>query len=347
MYFIPYDYTLDVEYIVTGGAGFIGANLVKKLLATYGSNADLRIDVLDCLTYSSNLENLPLDDNRVKLYEVDISDNKQVALYLQNDYVFSSPTVFHLAAESHVDRSIADGSNFITTNVSGTFNMLTLANDVSVKCFVHVSTDEVYGSVESSSSDENYPLNPTSYYSSSKASSDLVALSAFKTLGIPVVVTRCVNNFGEGQHPEKFLPRMIERLNRNLSLPVYGDGLNIREWIYVQDHVTALMAIASSEFAGEVFNIGTGLRLSNLDIVNKLLSFSKSKSKIEFIVDRLGHDRRYALNSEKIKTATTWQVLDSEIKFDTYLQNSLKESANGNFVDNGIFELSEEFYRGT
>jgi dTDP-glucose 4,6-dehydratase len=225
--------------------------------------------------------------------------------------------------------------------------MLTLANDVSVKCFVHVSTDEVYGSVESSSSDENYPLNPTSYYSSSKASSDLVALSAFKTLGIPVVVTRCVNNFGEGQHPEKFLPRMIERLNRNLSLPVYGDGLNIREWIYVQDHVTALMAIASSEFAGEVFNIGTGLRLSNLDIVNKLLSFSKSKSKIEFIVDRLGHDRRYALNSEKIKTATTWQVLDSEIKFDTYLQNSLKESANGNFVDNGIFELSEEFYRGT
>ena len=336
-----------MEYIVTGGAGFIGANLVKRLIKTYGDSVDLRIDVLDCLTYSSNIESLPLDDNRVKLYKVDISDDNQIALYLENDYFFSSPTVFHLAAESHVDRSIADGSNFITTNVSGTFNMLTLANQISAKCFVHVSTDEVYGSIESSSSNENSPLNPTSYYSSSKASSDLIALSAFKTLGTPVVVTRCVNNFGEGQHPEKFLPRMIERLSRGLSLPVYGDGLHIREWIYVQDHVDALMAVARSEFAGEVFNIGTGLRLSNLDIVNKLISFSKSNSGIEFVVDRLGHDRRYALNSAKIKAATTWQVLDSEIKFDTYLQNSLKESANGNFVDNRIFQLSEEFYRGT
>ena len=336
-----------MDFIVTGGAGFIGANLVKRLLIAYGEQKDLRIDILDSLTYSANVRNLPLQDDRVNLYEVDISSSQQIASYLNNQYALSSPTVFHLAAESHVDRSIADGSNFITTNVSGTFNMLTLANSLSVKCFVHVSTDEVYGSVELLSSDETSPLNPTSYYSSSKASSDLVALSAFKTLGLPVVVSRCVNNFGEGQHPEKFLPRMIERLNRNLSLPVYGDGLNVREWIYVQDHVTALLAIAKSEFAGEVFNIGTGLRLSNLDIVNKLLGFSNSSSKIEFIPDRLGHDRRYALNSEKIMNMTEWQVIDSEQKFDSYLRNSLKESANGNFVENEVFQLSEEFYRGT
>lgn len=336
-----------MDFIVTGGAGFIGANLVQRLLIAYGEQKDLRIDILDSLTYSANVKNLPLQDDRVNLYEVDISSTQQIASYLNNQYALSSPTVFHLAAESHVDRSIADGSNFITTNVSGTFNMLTLANSISVKCFVHVSTDEVYGSVELSSSDETSPLNPTSYYSSSKASSDLVALSAFKTLGLPVVVSRCVNNFGEGQHPEKFLPRMIERLNRNLSLPVYGDGLNVREWIYVQDHVTALLAIAKSEFAGEVFNIGTGLRLSNLDIVNKLLGFSNSSSKIEFISDRLGHDRRYALNSEKIMNMTEWQVIDSEQKFDSYLRKSLKESANGNFVENEVFQLSEEFYRGT
>ena len=336
-----------MDFIVTGGAGFIGANLVKRLLIAHGDQKDLRIDILDSLTYSANVRNLPLQDDRVNLYEVDISSSQQIASYLNNQYALISPTVFHLAAESHVDRSIADGSNFITTNVSGTFNMLTLANAISVKCFVHVSTDEVYGSVELSSSDETSPLNPTSYYSSSKASSDLVALSAFKTLGLPVVVSRCVNNFGEGQHPEKFLPRMIERLNRNLSLPVYGDGLNVREWIYVQDHVTALLAIAKSEFAGEVFNIGTGLRLSNLDIVHKLLGFSNSSSKIEFISDRLGHDRRYALNSEKIMNMTEWHVLDSEQKFDSYLQNSLKESANGNFVENEVFQLSEEFYRGT
>ena len=336
-----------MDFIVTGGAGFIGANLVKRLLIAHGDQKDLRIDILDSLTYSANVKNLPLQDDRVNLYEVDISSSQQIASYLNNQYALISPTVFHLAAESHVDRSIADGSNFITTNVSGTFNMLTLANAISVKCFVHVSTDEVYGSVELSSLDETSPLNPTSYYSSSKASSDLVALSAFKTLGLPVVVSRCVNNFGEGQHPEKFLPRMIERLNRNLSLPVYGDGLNVREWIYVQDHVTALLAIAKSEFAGEVFNIGTGLRLSNLDIVHKLLGFSNSSSKIEFISDRLGHDRRDALNSEKIINMTEWNVLDSEQKFDSYLQNSLKESANGNFVENEVFQLSEEFYRGT
>jgi dTDP-glucose 4,6-dehydratase len=336
-----------VEYIVTGGAGFIGANLVKKLLDTYADDKELRIDILDSLTYSANVKNLPLQDSRIKLYEVDISNTQQITHYLKNSYALSSPTVFHLAAESHVDRSIADGSNFITTNVSGTFNMLSLANAISVECFVHVSTDEVYGSVDHLSSDESAPLNPTSYYSSSKASSDLVALSAFKTLGLPVVVSRCVNNFGEGQHPEKFLPRMIERLNRNLSLPVYGDGLNVREWIYVQDHVTALLAISKSDFAGEVFNIGTGLRLSNLDIINKLISFSNSSSDIEFIPDRLGHDRRYALDSTKIKNATNWDVLDTELKFDNYLHNSLKESANGNFVENNVFQLSEEFYRGT
>ena len=336
-----------MDFIVTGGAGFIGANLVKRLLAAYGDQKDLRIDILDSLTYSANVKNLPLEDDRVNLYEVDISSTQQIASYLKNQYALSSPTVFHLVAESHVDRSIADGSNFIITNVSGTFNMLTLANAISVKCFVHVSTDEVYGSVDLSSSDESSPLNPTSYYSSSKASSDLVALSAFKTLGLPVVVSRCVNNFGEGQHPEKFLPRMIERLNRNLSLPLYGDGLNVREWIYVQDHVNAIMAIAKSEFAGEVFNIGTGLRLSNLDIAKKLLDFSNSSSKIEFIPDRLGHDRRYALNSEKIMNMTEWYVLDSELKFDSYLQNSLIESASGNFVENEVFQLSEEFYRGT
>lgn len=335
-----------MEYIVTGGAGFIGANLVRRLLEIHRNESDFRVDVLDCLTYSSNAQNLPLDDSRVRLFKIDISDSIQIAEYLRNSYSLNSPTVFHLAAESHVDRSISDGSNFITTNVTGTFNILTLANTLKVKCLVHVSTDEVYGSVESSLSDEGSPLNPTSYYSSSKASSDLIALSSFKTLGLPVVVTRCVNNFGEGQHPEKFLPRMIERLNRGLSLPVYGDGLNIREWIYVQDHVSALIAVAKSEFAGEVFNIGTGLRLSNLDIVNKLIQLSNSESRIEFIKDRLGHDRRYALDSTKIKNLVGWTVTDSENKFNTYLQESLDASASGNFVKDQTFQLSEDFYRG-
>lgn len=335
-----------MEYIVTGGAGFIGANLVRRLLEIHRDESNLRIDVLDCLTYSSNIQNLPLEDERLMLFKVDISDSNQVTDYLNNHYSFASPTVFHLAAESHVDRSISDGSNFMTTNVSGTFNMLTLASSIKTKCFVHVSTDEVYGSVELSYSDENFPLNPTSYYSSSKASSDLVALSSFKTLGLPVVVTRCVNNFGEGQHPEKFLPRMIERLNRGLTLPVYGDGLNVREWIYVQDHVTALLAVAKAEFAGEVFNVGTGLRLSNLEIVQKLKQLSGSQSQIEFVKDRLGHDRRYALDSNKIRRFTGWEVKNTEMKFDSYLQSSLVASASGNFVKNETFQLSEDFYHG-
>jgi dTDP-glucose 4,6-dehydratase len=336
-----------VEYIVTGGAGFIGANLVKKLLEIHGDNGDIRIDVLDSLTYSSNIKNLPLDDNRIRLFKIDIADSVQVSGYLKNNYAFRSPAFFHLAAESHVDRSIADGSNFITTNVIGTFNMLSLAKDIQVNCFVHVSTDEVYGSVATSTSDEGSPLNPTSYYSSSKASSDLVALSAFKTLGLPVVVTRCVNNFGEGQHPEKFLPRMVERINRNLSLPIYGDGSNVREWIHVLDHVSALIAVAREDFAGEIFNVGTGFRLSNLSIANKLLSVADSKSNINFVPDRLGHDQRYALNSTKIKVKTSWQCLDTEAKFDKYLKDSLKASAAGTFVENDIFNLSEGFYRGS
>lgn len=336
-----------MEYIVTGGAGFIGANLVKELLQVHGNSDDFRVDILDCLTYSSNLENLPLDDRRIRLFKVDISDSAQISTYLENEYTLKSPILFHLAAESHVDRSIADGSNFITTNVIGTFNMLSLAKEIGVTCFVHVSTDEVYGSVENLSSDESSPLNPTSYYSSSKASSDLVALSAYKTLGLPVVVTRCVNNFGAGQHPEKFLPRMIERLNRNLSLPLYGDGLNVREWIHVKDHVAALLAVARQDFAGQVFNVGSGFRLSNLDIANKMLIYSGSKSKIDFVPDRLGHDRRYALDSTEIQLKTSWQCLDSDLKFNTYLKESLEASAAGKFIDDDIFERSEGFYRGS
>lgn len=336
-----------MHFIVTGGAGFIGCNVVKKLLEIHTRNPNLKIHVLDCLTYSSNVENLPLNDNRVKLFKVDVSNKEEVSKYLNNNFNLGLTTLFHLAAESHVDRSIADGTRFISSNVMGTFNMLSLAQRINLNCFVHVSTDEVYGSVESYTSNESSNLNPTSYYSSSKAASDLIALSAFKTMGLPVIVSRCVNNFGPGQHPEKFLPRMIERLNQNMSLPVYGDGLNIREWIYVKDHVDALIAIADPQFAGEVFNIGTGFRLSNLEIVNKLISLSGSNSNIEFVADRLGHDQRYALDSSKISNRVKWKALNTEGKFEEYIRNSLLESANQSFVDQDVFQQSEEFYHGS
>ena len=333
-------------FIVTGGAGFIGSHLIKKIIANHSDDSNLKIHVLDCLTYASNIDNLPLNDNRVELFQIDISSMDQIYAYMKSHQEIRKSTIFHLAAESHVDRSIIDGSNFISTNITGTFNMLSLAREVDAEKFIHVSTDEVYGSIDFGEANEENNLNPSSYYSSSKAASDLIALASFKTLSTPVIVTRCVNNFGENQHPEKFLPRMVGRLARGLALPLYGDGTNIREWIHVEDHVNALIAVSRSLHFGEVFNIGSGFRLSNIEILNSLMVISDSTSRVDFVQDRLGHDKRYALNSTKIADKTGWSVTDTKEKFKAYINESIVKSREGNFIPDSKFNASEEFYNG-
>ncbi len=291
--------------IVTGGAGFIGSELVKSLIRQ-GLN---HVYIFDPLTYASQPENLPLENSRVTLMLVDIANKKEMETawsQIKSTFKDDDILLYNLAAESHVDRSILSGELFFTTNVIGTQLLLEFASKYGVKRFLHVSTDEVYGSIEVGEANEDSPLRPSSAYSASKAASDLAVLAHNVTHGLDTVVTRCVNNFGLNQFPEKLLPRIINRCLRGESLPIYGDGKNVREWIHVSDHVNALIEVMMKGINGSVYNIGTGDRLSNLELANAVVKFSNSKSSIEFIEDRKGHDARYAVNATKLSTELNW-----------------------------------------
>jgi len=288
-----------VRILVTGGAGFIGSNYVRAVLSgRYPSVADAQVTVLDKLTYSGTVANLaPVEGNpRLNFVQGDICDPELLADLLPGHQV-----IVHFAAESHVDRSILGAAPFVTTNVVGTQLLLDAARKAGIDRFVHVSTDEVYGSIESGSWTEEWPLSPNSPYSASKAGSDLVVLAAHRTHGTDVVITRCSNNYGHYQFPEKVIPLFVTNLIDGEKVPLYGDGGNIRDWLHVDDHCLGIQLALEKGRAGEVYNIGGGTELSNRELTERLLeACGRDWSFVEQVVDRKGHDRRYSLDITKI-----------------------------------------------
>ncbi|GBD92316.1 dTDP-glucose 4,6-dehydratase [bacterium BMS3Abin04] len=295
--------------LVTGGAGFIGSNFINYILE---KNPDYNIVNIDKLTYAGNLENLiPSQDKKnYKFIHGDIT-NSDLINYLFEKYELEY--VINFAAESHVDRSILSSKEFVTTNVSGTNTLLDVARKFNVKKFIQISTDEVYGSLgKEGFFTEDTPLSPNSPYSSSKASADMLAIANYHTYGLPVVITRCSNNYGPYQFPEKLIPLMIINALHDKELPVYGDGKNVRDWIYVTDHCRAIELVFEKGENGGVYNIGTSTEMENIEIVKLILDYlKKSESLIEYVQDRLGHDRRYAIDSSKIKTTLGWSPKNS------------------------------------
>jgi dTDP-glucose 4,6-dehydratase len=292
-----------MRILVTGAAGFIGSNFLKESSSSL-LNVTEQVLVLDDLTYAGDLRNLKgILSGKLEFNKGNICDSKLVA-----NLVGQVDLVVHFAAESHVDRSISDPSDFVRTNVLGTQVLLdAIRNNPKVR-FVHVSTDEVYGSIEEGSWDESYPLVPSSPYSASKASSDLLALSYARTYGLDIVLTRCCNNYGPNQFPEKIIPLFVTNLMDGKKVPLYGDGQNIREWIHVEDHCRAIWDVARKGRAGEVYNIGSGVELTNLELTNIILAeFGYGEEMIERVSDRLNHDRRYSLSSSKIESELGWK----------------------------------------
>ncbi|HTR81277.1 MAG TPA: dTDP-glucose 4,6-dehydratase [Bacteroidota bacterium] len=291
--------------LVTGGAGFIGSNFIRHLLQAYET---YRVVNVDALTYAGNLENLDGVDlsPRYVFSKTDICIAEHVDRIFRDNAI---DAVVHCAAETHVDRSIMGPGAFVRTNVLGTNVLLEAAQRHGVERFVHVSTDEVYGSLgEQGKFAESTPLHPNSPYSASKASSDLLALSYFHTFNTPVIVTRCSNNYGPYQFPEKLIPLMIVNALNDKPLPVYGDGLNVRDWLYVEDHCRALDAVLHHGKAGEVYNIGGNNEKKNIEIVKLVLhELHKPESLIEFVKDRPGHDRRYAIDAAKMAIELDWK----------------------------------------
>lgn len=296
------------KYFVTGGAGFIGANYVLRMLDPERAGEPIeKMTVVDALTYAGNFESLaPVkDDPRLTFVKADIRDEAAMEKAMaEADPEF----VVHFAAESHVDRSISGPRAFIETNVLGTQILLDVAKKQGVKRFLHVSTDEVYGSLGPDGYfTESSPIKPSSPYSSSKASSDLVALSYHHTFGMDVVVTRCSNNYGPLQFPEKLIPLMIINALNDQPLPVYGDGMQVRDWIHVWDHNEAVQRVLHNGRAGEVYNIGSHNEKPNIEIVKRILGhLGKPESLIKHVTDRLGHDRRYAIDPTKMRDELGW-----------------------------------------
>ena len=291
-----------VNVLVTGGAGFIGSNFVRYALRVH---PDWHITNLDKLTYCGRLENLQevADHPRYSFVHGDIADAD-----VAGPLVEQSDIVVHFAAETHVDRSIADAGEFIRTDVLGTFVLLEAARrSRHLKRFVQISTDEVYGSVAEGSSTETDELKPRNPYSASKAAADRLAYSYFATYGVPVIVTRASNNYGPNQFPEKVIPLFVTRALDNLTVPLYGDGLNVRDWLYVEDHCSAVDMLIGKGESGEVYNIGGGNEIPNIELTRLVLNFlGKPESLIKPVTDRLGHDRRYSLDTAKVR-ALGWK----------------------------------------
>jgi dTDP-glucose 4,6-dehydratase len=292
-----------LNLLVTGGAGFIGSNFVRRRRATQPND---RIVVYDALTYAGNLASLA-DVPRVDFVKADICDAQAVAAALRDHQI---EAIVHFAAESHVDRSIAGPLAFVQTNVTGTAVLLEQARAAKVRRFVHVSTDEVYGDLGPTDPafSERTPIQPRSPYSASKAGSDLLVRAYFETYKFPAVITRCSNNYGPYQFPEKLIPLMIANAMTDKELPVYGDGQNIRDWIHVEDHCAAVERVLEAGREGEVYNIGGRSERKNLDIVKRILAvLKKPESLIRMVKDRPGHDRRYAIDDAKIEAELGWK----------------------------------------
>tara|TARA_B100000029_G_scaffold2584_1_gene3125 strand:+ start:63 stop:1091 length:1029 start_codon:yes stop_codon:yes gene_type:complete len=301
------------KVVVTGGLGFIGSNLIEYLI-----NKNYFVINIDKSNYSANPYNLRhLNKKKYIFFKTDIANKKKIYRILKK---FRPVGIFNLAAETHVDRSIDDSKNFIKSNIIGVYNILEIIRKIkkekkiNIK-LLHVSTDEVYGDLSGSqNASENFNYNPSSPYSASKASADQLIKAYIRTYGINSIIVNSCNNYGPNQFPEKFIPKIIFNLLNNKSLPIYGKGKNIREWIYVKDNCEALYKIFKQGKIGENYNVGTGIRLNNIDLVKKILSIAKrkgislgNKTKILYVKDRPGHDKRYALNSNKIRKKLNWK----------------------------------------
>jgi len=294
--------------LVTGGMGFIGSNFIHYLLKNH---KEFKIINVDYLTYAGNPENLKefeeFDEVFYKFYKYDISDFDHILDIAKREKI---EYIINFAAESHVDRSIDNPDIFIKTNILGTQSLLNVAKKLNIKKFIQISTDEVYGSLtfEDPAFTENLLLKPNSPYSASKAAADLIVRSYYKTFNLPVNITRCSNNYGPYQFPEKLIPLMIKNAMNNQKLPIYGTGQNIRDWIFVEDHCEAIFLVLKEGISGEIYNIGGNSEISNLELVKRLLSIlNKPENLIKFVKDRPGHDLKYAINFEKIKNELSWE----------------------------------------
>ena len=308
----------ESKFLVTGGAGFIGSNFVRKIVSL-----GYKVNVLDKLTYAGNLENIRsfIESGQIVFFQGDICDP-----LITSEALDGVDVVVNFAAESHVDRSIENSLDFVRTNVLGTENLLARSLKAGVKTFIQISTDEVYGSIETGSWTENSQIAPNSPYSASKAAGDLLALAYFRTHGLDVRITRCSNNYGPYQLDEKLVPTLITRLIKNERLPIYGNGLNQREWIFVDDHCSAVFLVLQKGVPGNIYNIGSGLEMNNLEMASKLVEiFGRSSDLIEFVPDRKGHDFRYSVDSQKVRELgfTCSVSFDEGIQMtaDWYLEN--------------------------
>ena len=324
------------KIIVTGGLGFIGSNLIELLL-----KKNYYVINIDKVTYSSNFYNTKefQKNKNYKFIKSDINSKKIKDIFLK----YKPSCIFNLAAETHVDRSIDNPTQFINSNINGVYNILECFKSFYKKFkntkLIHISTDEVYGDVLEGRSDENFPYKPSSPYAASKAASDHLVYSYVRTYDLPAIITKCSNNYGPKQHPEKLIPKLIYNILNSRPLPIYGDGLNSREWIYVTDHCEALYKVFKNGKIGEFYNIGSNKNLDNIQICKALLKVSKnlignkSNVKIKFIKDRPGHDLRYALNSNKIKKQLKWQP---KTKFTDGIKKTFEWYFNNNYYYKSI-----------
>jgi dTDP-glucose 4,6-dehydratase len=311
------------ELLITGGAGFIGSNFIHYLL----EHTKHRITNIDALTYAGNPDNMKgfTTDENYRFFNVDISQTEEMNVVFDRTYDF----IIHFAAESHVDRSIEDSEIFIKTNIIGTHVLLGKVLEGKARKMIQVSTDEVYGSLnkrENPFTEVNF-LSPNNPYSASKASADLLVQSYYQTYKLPLITTRCSNNYGPYQHPEKFIPKIIHHALKNKPIPLYGDGLNIRDWLYVEDHCRAIYTVMNHGKTGEVYNIGGNNEMKNIDVIRIILNYlGKGNELISYVPDRKGHDRRYAIDSTKVKQELGWEPkasFDEGIKqtIDWYINN--------------------------
>ena len=284
------------RFLITGGAGFIGSHFVHALLE---SDPEANVVNLDLLTYAGNPDNLTdlKENSRYRFVHGDICDRELV-----DKLMADTDVVVHFAAESFVDRSIYGADHFIRTDVYGTFVLLEMARKYSIRKFIHISTDEVYGDCPSGSFDESAALNPTNPYAASKAGADRLAYSFYKTYDLPVIITRSSNNYGPNQYPEKLIPLFITNALQDIPLPVYGDGRQVRDWLFVRDHCTAVLLLLNKGNPGETYNISTGYEVTNLQITESVIhQLGKPDSLIRHVTDRPGHDRRYSIDSSKLR----------------------------------------------
>jgi dTDP-glucose 4,6-dehydratase len=326
------------KVIVTGGLGFIGSNLIKIL-----NQKKFFVINIDKVSYASNNKNIPTNIQNYKFYKENINNKNFIIRILEK---YRPSLLFNLAAETHVDKSIDGPKSFINSNILGVFNLLEAIRMYNKKLkLINVSTDEVYGDINKLSSKENNAYNPSSPYSASKASGDLLIKSYIRTYNLPAVITNCCNNYGPNQYPEKLIPTIIYKIIRNETIPIYGNGKNVREWMHVNDHCEALIKIAIKGKIGESYNIGSGVKIQNIELMNKIISIfkkintnQKNKINFHFVKDRPGHDFRYSLNSSKLKTELKWKC---KINFNEGLKDTINwyiDKFNKNFFKNKDFK---------